>query len=466
MLIFQQHKGVGRVIPTRHPPELGAKSRDFVFSKRPLLKTLFQENRQKNLRQFAADNLKSISVPADSSRRNELLESCQKIIEKRLGSDTARGLRDQLQKGYFASTADHHTSLNMALPICSNILLGEGMKEVFSGDRYVLVLSCSSVSQNNEDFPRGLLFHEKENGVFVQKRAALLPSKNRNSVVYGFRPWNEQEVLEAQKEIPANRNDIAGILEDYRAQEVLESESLCEQITKVNFRLWPKLFPRAAAIPIYLEFEELASQLLQDHHLGRDSVIFKLMFDDSYGEILKKLVKDFEDFVRQGSAETHFFWGLSPEKNYRLRLMLEGGKLMTAERDFSVPWNADSLAEALRKKMVMPNMFLVFLVLHLYYGLNCFGGFNQIHYLDAMERTYQKSGIDPLSPKTNSVLFHYGLQFLFLKDDHGEVLPINGPDVSCFGQEGWWQELGRFLDTASWESVFDQSCSIYYKVLS
>jgi hypothetical protein len=190
------------------------------------------------------------------------------------------------------------------------------------------------------------------------------------------------------------------------------------------------------------------------------------MFDDSYGEILQKLIKDFEDFVRQGSVETHFFWGLSPNKNYRLRLFVRDGFLTTEQNDFSIQWSPESLAEALRQKMIMPNMFLVFLVLHLYYGLNCFGGFNQIHYLDAMENTYRRSKIDPAAPKTTSILFHYGLQFLFLQDDNGEPLPVNGPDVSYYGQEGWWQELEQFLNRAMFESVFDQSCAIYYKVLS
>lgn len=445
MLIFQQHRGVD------------PQARDFVFSKRPLLKEIFEKNKGKTLHEFATENLKKVTVTGESGRRAECIQSCKKIIEKRLDHDVAEALSRELQTGYFASTADHHTSLNMALPICSNILLEEGMKETFPSARYVLVLSCSSVSQNNEDFPRGLLFHEAENGTFIQKRATLLPSKNRNSVVYGFRPFTEQEVLEAQKEIPANRKDIAEILEMYKTQKVLESESLCEQITKVNFRIWPKLFSGANATPIYLEFEELVSQLLLDHHLDHDSIISKLMFDDSYGEILEKLVKDFEDYVRQGSVETHFFWGLSPKKNYRLRLTL---------KDFQGGWNHASVAEALRKKTIMPNMFLVFLVLHCYYGLNCFGGFNQIHYLDAMESTYRESGIDSRTPKTNSVLFNYGLQFLFLQSDTGECLPAYGWDVPRLGQKDWRQELEQFLNRATFESVFDQSCAIYYKVLS
>lgn len=450
---------------------------DQIFGKRPLLKEIIEKNGSKSLAEFGHENIKSSPLP-EENRKQEVLAVFKKILTARSGEKVASGVVEQLSKYYVASSAEHHGPLNSNKFFTANFLMATGF-EKFQDPilKYIPVLSCSSVSLNNEDFPRGLLFHTIEAAELKTQRLSLLPSNSHNCAVYNFRSYKADEVLKVENvlkeklrngeisEVQAQK--ISPFLEIFKRKEILEAPDLCRQFTQVNFHLWKEIFGGNPNVPdlIYVELEELISQLLLDYHIGKDTLIDRMIFDPGYEEkMLKPLMGAMEDYVRQGYLSTYLFYGIS-EKNYRLKLVKNGDELMSEDGSFKINFTPEGVAEALRTKKIMPNLLTIYTILHLYYGFNCIGGFNQFHYLDAMQKVYNNLGVDGVRSEANSRLYGYGPEILFL-EENGLSEPAYALDLKLYGPENLWEWVKENFAKLTLNDAFGSAAEVINKVLN
>lgn len=451
-----------------------AEQKALIFEKRPLLKELIDKHGHLSLKDFAATNLKNLPSAAPE-RQEEFLRSFYKIVASRLGAAKAEEVKIQLEYYYGASSADHHGTLNSSLPTSANLMLATAAADLNDPVlKNVVVLSCSSVSLNNEDYPRGLLFHSAKNGSYELQKLSILPSNSHSSLVYGFRPYTLEEIVKIEKALreklrngdvsEEEANKIFEILtEVYKKPDILASASLCDQFTQVNHELWQKIFknePQAKSL-IYVELETLVTELLLENHLQKDSPIHKLIFDSSQAPLLESLTAAMESFLRQGNLATHLFWWVNPEKNYRIKLQKKENTLSTEDGSFTLPFTPEAVAQALREKQLMPNLLLIYTVVHLYYGFNCLGGFNQMHYLHAMKELYNRSGLDTETCKANSTLYNYGLNTLFLEAGR----PALNLDLLLHGTGKTLSEAQEGLSQITLADAFESNWPIIYTLL-
>ncbi|MEK9159394.1 MAG: hypothetical protein AAB383_01555 [Patescibacteria group bacterium] len=451
-----------------------AEQKAFIFEKRPLLKELIEKYGNLSLKDFAIANLKNLPA-ASPERQEEFLRSFNKIVASRLGTAKADEVAVQLNAYYGASSADHHGTLNSSLPTSANLMLATAAAELNDPVlKNVVVLSCSSVSLNNEDYPRGLLFHSAKNDSYELQKLSILPSNSHSSLVYGFRPYNLEEIVKIEKALreklrngevsTAEADQLFAVLtEIYKKPEILSAPSLCDQFTQINAELWQKIFknePQAKSL-IYVELETLVTELLLENHLQSASLIHKLIFDPNHATLLDALTAAMEEFLRQGNLATHLFWWVNPEKNTRTKLQRKDGQLCTEDGRFSLPFTPEAVAQALREKALMPNLLLIYTVVHLYYGFNCLGGFNQMHYLHAMKEVYNRAGADAEPCQANSTLYNYGLNTLFLETDR----PALNLDLLLHGTGKTLAEAQEALGKITLANAFESNWPIIYTLL-
>lgn len=449
-----------------------------IFAARPLLKKILEEHGADTLSEFSYENLQALGK-SDEKRKKEFLKIAEKLLLKRLGPVVASEVKAQLDRYFVACTADHHGTINSSLALSGDLLLASTYPQCNDPVlKYIFVLSCASISLNNEDYPRGLLFHSYSNGTYNLQKLSLLPSNSHSSLVYGFRPYTAQEVEKIEKVLKGNLKQenvsekegthIFNILNSIYKGDILNAETLCEQFTKITFSLWRELFHNAPSVKdlIYLDLEELVSQLLIEYHMNTKTALHKVIFDNQSSEkLIPPLTAAMEEFLRQGYIGTHLFWGIS-EKNQRVRLELkEGDTLVSHDGSFSLPLRPETVKDALEKRCIMPNLLLAYTVVHLYYSFNCIGGFNQIHYLKKMQEVYNSSGIDGVLSTANSALYGYGMNLLFL-ENRGKYIPAHALDILLHGSSNTWEEISQQLNKTTFADTFWENVSVITNVLS
>jgi len=451
-----------------------------IFAKRPLLGEILKKSGHLSLPAYMAETLKKISEP-HSERRTEFLKTMEPLVGKRFGKTIADSVRKQLEKYFWMSSADHHGSAQSSLVISSNALLSVGCGDVEDPLlQNIIVLSCSSVSQNNEDYPRGIMLHAEDRDTYRLLKYPLLHHDYRNSAVFHFQPYEKSavdKVSEAlqksmrKKELqdPHGKKILSVLQSIYAKEEVLQSKSLCEQFSRINFDLWKEIFHQdvRAKNLLYIEFEEIVNALLIDHHMDAKTPLHAILFDPAFdASFIRPLCTRMEEFIRQGALGTYLFWGLTPDKNYRVRLERVGNTLQSADGILRYPLEPAALKKALEDRLLMPNIFTLFLVVYLYYGLNCMGGFNQLHYLDLMKRFYNESGIDELPCTAESNLYTFGLDTIFLRDKADTLIPVLGLDLVLEGSATLWAEYAQAMKELTLQSAFDANTDIIYGIFS
>lgn len=402
-------------MPANSTLEDVAQIKDAIWNKRPTFGGILDRHGNDSLQKYAKDFLEINSVPDYmANRREELYAVVHEMASARLSQTVADGLIAQLRKYPFASTTDHHGIVDHPYWINSNILTALPYSEAADDIlKYIPVFSFASVSLNNASaYPRGILFHGKT-AVEEMIRLPFLPDKNKMSVVYAMRGFEADDLKRADEYL--NARVAAGEIEAERATEVkefvaknigtsdvLSSKRLAEQITKVNYKIWPQFFhgpqtkPGEAALEspadlVYLEIERIITTLLTRHHLkNTHSLIHRIMFGEGAEELAKKYFDGLAgSFSIANKWGTYFFWGMD-EKLYRIELELIDGHLVSEKANIRVPFTPEGIAEALEKEIIFPNMFLCYIMTAFYYGFKCLGGFSQVHDLTVIKKSWQE----------------------------------------------------------------------------
>lgn len=382
--------------------------KDAIWQRRPILGEIMRQHGQQTVADYARDFVDVNPSPRLDERKAELIAMVEKLLAKRLNPTVAHEVAEQLTKKPLVSTIDHHGPITHPFFVNSNIIGGLPITELNDPVlKYQVVLSFSSVSVNNASaYPRGILFH---GGAADDQliRLPILPDRSKMGVVYSVPGFTRVDLDKALRQldekiragtVTAERAaQVRLVLEEiFAAPDVLETPDLVSQITKVNFALWPKFFsqnPNSGEVPpglIYLDIESLVTEMLLDRHLADPtSLMYRVLFDPSFRELA---IEHFDGipgaFSKERGTGTFFFWGID-NKQHRVGMQLDGQWLTSPEGTIRVPMTPEGIAEALRNKTIFPSMLTCYLMVSLYYGMKCLGGFCQVHDLTLTKRAWR-----------------------------------------------------------------------------
>ena len=435
--------------------------KDAIWHKRPILGQIMKKHGHKTLFNYALEFADVNPTPTLDDRKSELIKTATDLISKRLGVEIAIDAMRQLKRLPLVSTADHHGPIDHPFWINANIITSlfhlENPKPIM---QYLVVFSFASVSLNNASaFPRGLLFHSEPKGAGKLIRLPLLPDKLKMGVVYNSRGINKSDIdnaiiqldkLTKNNEVnPVISNKVKELIEEYvNTEEILELPDLNTQITRLNFRLWHDTFHKKDGLPtdrnnrmldlIYLDIETLTKELLVKFHLNnKDSLIYRLLFSPDFRELAKTHFNNIPGaFSTNEDWGTWFFWGLD-EKMRRVRLFTDGQKLYSSDNSISINFEPASLTEALGKKVIYPSMMTCYLIVALYYGMKCLGGFCQVHDLTMLKYAWfkmlnklgYKEEAEATLPIQTKELGGDGMVLSYFKRPDNKFVPATGIDM-------------------------------------
>lgn len=429
--------------------------KEAIWRRRPVLGEIMEKHGNKTLHSYAKDFIDVNKSPLLDARKDELIETARELLETRLGKDAAEKFAKQLKKLPLVSTADHHSPIDHPFWVNANIISALPYLDLNDPDiHYLPVFSFASVSVNNASgFARGILFHGGVNGSGNLIRLPILPDRCKMGVVYSMRPFTREDLTKTEAELakkekigeiaPGRGEEIRKILETYFARpDVLAESDLASQITTINFHLWQKLFtPSERKIPdlIYLEIETLVRELLLRFHLPNPaSLIHRLLFDTQHRERIRTLFNNLAGgFSLNKGWGTYMFWAMD-EKLHRVQLQLEDGKLVSDDKTVSIDFTPEGVAQALRERKIFPAMLLCYILVSLYYGMKCLGGFCQVHDLTVIKEAWmnflKEIGEGAEAGAVESVqtreLGGDGMVLSYLKTVKGDLVPATGIDMA------------------------------------
>jgi len=222
-----------------------------------------------------------------------------------------------------------------------------------------------------------------------------------------------QERIIGKKE----RNIVVSLLNnEYLSKKVLGQKSYSDQAVLLNQKIWPKLFaedirPRLPKL-VYLEMEQVVSELLQRDLRNPESLFYHVLFNEDlrnrvmdnlfgvYGcwdtELLSHCLNpDLKGRTRDellAQRGTCFFWAVDLKgRHTRLMLTQESGQTYLKGIDHNgmmhrVPLTPEGICHGLNAKGLLPSLYTSFLVVALARGIKCFGGFWQADYLPCMQQ--------------------------------------------------------------------------------
>lgn len=435
--------------------------KEAIWKRRPILGNIMRSHGDDKLYDYARDFIDINKSPILDARKHELIGVAQELIAARLGNEVGEKVARQLTKFPLVSTADHHGSIDHPLWVNANIISALPQLENSDPDnKYLIVFSFSSVSVNNHTYPRGILFHGGDNCNGELIRLPILPDKDKMGIVYAMRGMTRDDIEKSQAAVLKKEHEgaishgrgtrINSIIDTYFGNsDVLGAASLAEQITKINYHLWPHLFhppegirreDQGARVPglIYLEIETLVIELLIRYHLSNpDSFIYKLLFDSTYQERVKILFNSIPGaFSNEKNWGTYLFWAID-DKMHRVRMFFADGILHSTQRRHSCAMTPEGLKDALLKKEIFPSMALCYLVVSLYYGMKCLGGFCQVNDLTMTKFAWQQllaemgemDEADAINPVQTKELGGDGMVLSYLPNERGELVAATGIDM-------------------------------------
>ncbi len=458
-----------------------------VLDKKPVLAEILQKHGHKSLCDYAYDyldvNLNSVVL----SRQNEFLKVFGKEVEEVLGESIADSAVKQLQKYYFLSTADHHG------PICHPFFLNSNLVTAATFAEHpdpilknVVVLSCSNVSMANSSFPRGLIFTGANQGKTKSWQFGFFSNSSevRGSRVYNFSAYTieainkiKQKVAELVRSNETSQNvadRIFGLLENiYAKPEILACQNYSDQITKTNFSLWKKMFhlpEEETSNLLYIELERVVNSLVSTNHLYQNTVINRIMFDPKWrNEFVKNFNGIFGGFDIDKKIGSMFFWALPQKSKYCQQLWVKGNFLETEDGSYKIALKPEEIEAAIKRKELIPTSQMSLLILSLYYGIKCLGGFSQVNYLTDNKLAYIKMMNDlGESVEADACLDRQtkelgeDLTIAFLTDKENKLLLASGLDLAVYGDKHVWPLLVSLTKKINLAEALDMMMPDFY----
>lgn len=469
-----------------------------VYKARPIFGRIITKHGKKSLYDYAKKFF-DIHIDANlESRRPICLLIVKREVEKRLGTKVAEEVERQLLKKPLVSTTDHHSIIDHPFWVNTNIITALHYSEHnhreeqnHSSMKYLIVFSFASVSLNNASgFPRGILFHGGDNGEGPLIRLPILPDKWKMRTVYSVPSYTKADLDRAKLLLEQKKKE--GLITERRCQliyekvfselehpYILEASDFCEQITRLNFRLWPKLFSTPDGmqeIPdlIYIEAETMTREILLREVLQDTScLLFKMLFDKATRKLVFKYFEGIPGtFSRKKGWGTFFFWTFN-EKGQRVQLMLDGANLVSKDGNTAISMDPESIQQAFREKKIFPSMMLVYLTLSLHYGFKCLGGFSQVHDLTKMKKALlhvliemgKFREIHSVCRIATKELSGDGMVLTYIENAKGELTPSTGIDLLLAEKKLSYEDYRKISTEVSLEEMIGPMLPEMYTVL-
>ena len=351
--------------------------------------------------------------------REDFLEVAEQLAAGLFGTPLATRLREELATQATVLTANHHGVDFFAQSVQGSLMFSRRRLPDGSLARTVPVLACGTVPLDNLTYPMGMLIYDGP-GLPLQglpRRLPVLPNRVRRELVSVADPIDHGAPARAldgvrklldKHEVSEHGAGVIGDLlaEDYGDPDILALPGYSAQASLINARLWRRLHgEQVESEMVCLELEQVTGQLLQRDLHNPDSLAARLLLHPPARRALlarldgERACWDLQRLRERltggtgGGGGTVLFWGVT-DKLRRVPLLVDedgqGRPVLVGNDDSGGhhchPFDADSLATALRERRLLPSVFSSFLVLALARGVNCLGGYHQADYLPAMQR--------------------------------------------------------------------------------
>jgi hypothetical protein len=328
------------------------------------------------------------ALPVYQERQKPFLELINKKIARLFNTQEQKRIQLPNQsQGLRAGIVDHHGVMNHPVLLGVNVVsnFSRMFDRTANGD--IFTFATGNIPLNNYFYRRGFMV----NGVHVN----LYPKKDRNKIVYQYPLFDFDIVGSLQrthqwklhnKEAQQFLEKIQGIISNI---DFSTCTTLGDQITKINFYLWPLLFGEDIRANVSnlvsLEYDDLISDfLVYLFENSPESFISQMLFND---ELRNKTLIYFEGHTNAWNEArkmgTHFFWGLV--NNEPVRLLLRSGVLANESGTICIPWNKNNIITALRNRQILPGMFLKYSTTIFYAGLKPFAGYASANSVATMQ---------------------------------------------------------------------------------
>lgn len=324
-------------------------------------------------------------------RQKKFIEIAKNKINRLFNSEEKKKIKvlDNIEQGLKSGVVDHHGILNE--PILLGVNIVSDYYKLFDREKNgdIFTFATGNVPLNDAFHRRGFMIDGKRVNIFrrddkskfvfqlsVQK-INFVDSLKKNNQWNLYSRQTQNFLLQAQELISSI--DLAGC------------ETLGDQLTKINFHLWPLIFNsetrEKVSNLISLEYEELAiDYLIYVLETDKSSFIYRFLFDV---ETREKALIHFEGKTGAWDGKrnrgTHFFWYYSDE-NKQVRLRLEKEVLVSEDGSIKIDWTEEEIVKSLRIRKLVPGMLLKYSLLIFYLGIRPLTGLGSTYYISLMQQ--------------------------------------------------------------------------------
>ncbi|WP_328610672.1 hypothetical protein OG943_16615 [Amycolatopsis sp. NBC_00345] len=393
--------------------KLGAHLLDLAANSSALVRDTLKAHGDRPLSEY----LGSLVGDASTTIRppEDFLSSVRQRASALYDPETAQAAVAELRANPIVPTSNHFGVDTFADSIHGTLLFALRPRAVEAPPRTVVVLGFSSISLNNLTYPMGLLLYDPKRGDLATfpQRLPIMPNRLKHCAVAAAPRLEAGMVDRARTTLrrmaasgditPFGERSADQVLqEDFAAPEILSLPSHAHQATRINTRLWRKLFRDGTSAPrlVQLPVEPICADLLCRDLGNPESLAHTLLFTARTRDALLTALDGARgcwslDQPGQPSANpagTTFFWALT-DSGRRVALTLRGppSALRLSGTDphgteLSWEFTPEGVTEGLREGRLFPSLFSCFLTLAFARGLRCVGGYYQAEYLPVMQQ--------------------------------------------------------------------------------
>ena len=312
-------------------------------------------------------------------------EVCREYVAERFGEEAGEEAAKSLRAGALL-TADHLGGLYSVQSLQGDLLFGQ-LHETVSQSRAVPVFAFGCVSASSSTFARGMLIYSQPDRVLKIPVLPRRPTNGAASLIRGYDRSMAEQAIRAAKEIGDGkvREAALHLLNTvYLREDILSCGRFAEQAVRLAEAIYSEL-PAVSQNPagkkryVFLEAEEVFSRLLLRELKEPGSAAARLLWDAAFLRALDQTV------CQDGKTlSSRLFWGC--DRNSRVFPMTfcgDGSLRGTDTEGNAVSFSAapDMLAELLKKRQVLPGLYLCWLLSAALRDFTWYGGIFQSRYL-------------------------------------------------------------------------------------
>ncbi|HOZ36795.1 MAG TPA: hypothetical protein PLR18_03115 [bacterium] len=349
---------------------------NLVVELMPTLAQFFRS--EENLDEYSR-RINTYQAPATYIERQKYLK---KIIRKKVDTIFNQEERKNIDlriddnTGLVAGSMDHHGILNH--PILTSLHALTNFYKLYHREQFgdILTFATSNVPFNDPFHKRGIILHDKKINLF--------PKKYGHKLMWGM-PKYDFDIAGRLKEKhqwhlfdTEEQKFLEEITTGIRRIDTSGCQYLGDQMTKINFYLWKKLFSLEArektANLVIIEDTVFVDYLINLIKNEPQSFIYQMIFDKSFRS---RALDKFEGIPGAWNDEkelgSQLFW-LVDEENERVRLTVEEGSLVG--EGYKITIEPEIITKLLAEKKLIPCMLLKFALVIVYLGMKTLTGFS------------------------------------------------------------------------------------------